>query len=95
MPLLVFFGGFPLVFDTYYDASSDHGFGHAIVAFAMVIINVLAFPLLSFFFARGLAKQQNKARFYTQVAIMLLVSIVIQVALSLLIEMPILDDTTS
>ncbi|MBD3921877.1 hypothetical protein H8B09_24160 [Paenibacillus sp. PR3] len=95
MPLLVFFGGFPLVFHTYYDASSDHGFGHAIVSFAMVVINAVAFPIISFFLVRGLAKRQNKSRFILSIAIMLIVSIVIQVALSMLIELPVLDDSTS
>lgn len=95
MPLLVFFGGFPLVFHTYYDASSDHGFGHAVVSFVMVVINAVAFPILSIFFVRGWVKRQNKSRFILSVAIMLLVSIVIQVAFSMLIELPVLDDSTN
>ncbi|PWW05212.1 hypothetical protein DFQ01_105196 [Paenibacillus cellulosilyticus] len=95
MPLLVFFGGFPLVFHTYYDASSDHGFGHAVIAFIMVVINVLAFPITSFFFVRSLIKRQNKARFFISVAIMLVVSFVIQVVFSMIFELPILVETTS
>jgi|GEM_PF-2237942 len=95
MPLLVFFGGFPLLFHTYYDASSDHGFGHAVVSFAMVVINAVAFPIISIFFVRGWVKRRNTARLILSAAIMLLVSIVIQVAFSMLIELPVLEESTS
>ncbi|GMK37843.1 hypothetical protein PCCS19_08970 [Paenibacillus sp. CCS19] len=93
MPLLVFFGGFPLVFDSYYDASSDHGFGHAVVSFAMVVVNAVAFPIISIFFVRGWIKRRNTARFIISVAIMLLVSIVVQVAFSMLFELPVIEET--
>jgi uncharacterized membrane protein len=61
----------------------------------MVVLNVVVFPIASFFFARGLVKRENKARFVKQFVTMVLISIIIQVAFSMLIELPVLDEPTS
>ncbi|MFC3746205.1 hypothetical protein [Paenibacillus sp. GCM10012306] len=86
---------FHVIFPDFYTKGFLTGIGHVIIGGIMMVLNVIIGPnLIVLYYEDMMKSKESTVSFYRAILIFILVSVVVQITLSILIENPFTEPTS-